>query len=38
MSDPNQIAKRFTRDAWRKRAKENSSFNRQIVYPPWKPA
>jgi hypothetical protein len=35
--DPNQIARQFTRDAWRKRSKE-SSFNRQIVYPDWKPA
>jgi hypothetical protein len=35
--DPNQIARRLTRDAWRKKTKELGSFNRQIVYPPWKP-
>jgi hypothetical protein len=36
--DANQIARRFTKDAWRKRTKELGSFHRQIVYPDWKPA
>ena len=36
--DANQIARRFTREAWRRRTKELGSFNRQIVYPPWNPA
>jgi hypothetical protein len=31
--DPNQIARRFTRDAWRKRAREGD-FNRPLRYPP----
>ena len=29
--DPNQIARRFTRDAWRKRAREGD-FNRPLRY------
>jgi len=36
--DPNRVARRLTRDAWRQRTKADSRFNRQIVYPPWKPA
>jgi hypothetical protein len=33
---PQRIAARLTKEAWHKRNKEASSFNRQIVYPPWK--
>jgi hypothetical protein len=36
--DPHRLARKFTRDLWRQRTKAESSFNRQIVYPPWKPA
>jgi hypothetical protein len=35
--DVNHVARRLTRDAWRKKTKENS-FHRQIVYPPFRPA
>jgi hypothetical protein len=35
---PQRIAARLTKEAWHKRNKEASSFNRQIVYPPWNPA
>jgi hypothetical protein len=35
---PQRIAARLTKEAWHKRNKEVSSFNRPIVYPVWKPA
>jgi hypothetical protein len=35
---PQRIAGRLTKEAWHKRNKEVSSFNRPIVYPAWKPA
>ena len=35
---PQRIAARLTKEAWHKRTKEVSSFNRPIVYPVWKPA
>jgi hypothetical protein len=34
-----RIAGRLTKERWAKKARENSNnFNRQIVYPPWRPA
>jgi hypothetical protein len=36
--DANRIARSFTRDAWRKRNKGSSDFNRPIRYGVWKPA